>query len=51
MEITSHALWTMIHGMFFGALYLLAWGDFIALQRRPFRPNPDPASRVSCGFT
>jgi len=24
MEITSHALWTMIHGMLFGALYLLA---------------------------
>ena len=34
MEITTRALWTLIHGMGFGALYLLACsgalGSFIA---------------------
>ena len=30
MEITVHSLWTLIHGMGFGALYLLASsGKFI----------------------
>ncbi len=34
MEIASHALWTMIHGMLFGALYLLACsGALVALYR------------------
>jgi hypothetical protein len=34
MEITSHALWTMIHGMLFGALYLLACsGALVELYR------------------
>ena len=34
MEITSHGLWTMIHGMLFGALYLLAGsGALVGLYR------------------
>jgi hypothetical protein len=35
MEITSRSLWTMIHGMGFGALYLLACsGALVELHRR-----------------
>ena len=30
MEITSHSLWTLVHGMGFGALYLLAGSGAIA---------------------
>jgi hypothetical protein len=34
MEITSHALWTSIHGMLFGAIYLLAGsGALMGLYR------------------
>ena len=44
MEITTRSLWTMIHGMGFGALYLLACSgalvDFIAAMcRRSSRPS------------
>lgn len=35
MEISSHALWALIHGMGFGGLYLLACsGAIVALWRR-----------------
>src|SRR5579863_192599 len=35
MEITTRGLWTMIHGMGFGALYLLACsGAIVELWRR-----------------
>jgi uncharacterized membrane protein len=35
MEISTRSLWTLIHGMGFGALYLLAGsGAFVALYRR-----------------
>lgn len=35
MEITARGLWTMLHGMGFGALYLLACsGAFVELGRR-----------------
>jgi hypothetical protein len=35
MEISSHSLWTLIHGMGFGALYLLACtGALFALHQR-----------------
>jgi hypothetical protein len=35
MEITVHSLWTLIHGMGFGALYLLACsGAIAAIHRR-----------------
>lgn len=45
MEITSRALWTLIHGMGFGALYLLACsGALIELHRFT-------TSSTSSGFT
>ena len=35
MEMTARSLWTMVHGMGFGALYLLACsGAFVELYRR-----------------
>jgi hypothetical protein len=35
VEITTRSLWTLIHGMGFGALYLLAGsGAIVALYRR-----------------
>jgi hypothetical protein len=43
MEITSRALWTLIHGMGFGALYLLAFsGALVELYRltSPSAPSP-----------
>lgn len=43
MEITAHALWTMIHGMGFGALYLLGGsGAMVGLWR-----NGSPVSENS----
>jgi len=37
MEITTHALWTLIHGLGFGALYLLACsGALVELYRFSF---------------
>ena len=50
MEITSHSLWTLIHGMGFGALYLLAGsGALIELQHR-FRPASANAVGVPSRF-
>jgi hypothetical protein len=43
MEITERSLWTLIHGMGFGALYLLAFsGALVELYRRysPAASNP-----------
>ncbi len=43
MEITAHGLWTLIHGMGFGGLYLLACsGAMVELWRRyaPGAPGP-----------
>lgn len=39
MEITSRGLWTMIHGMLFGALYLLACSGAIVEIWRHCRPS------------
>ncbi len=40
MEITERSLWTMIHGMGFGALYLMACsGALVELCRRYLSPN------------
>jgi hypothetical protein len=43
MEITARSLWTMIHGMGFGALYMMACsGALVELHRRygsPLRPS------------
>jgi hypothetical protein len=42
MEITQRSLWTLIHGMGFGALYLLACsGALVELWRR-WSPAPQP---------
>ena len=39
MEITTRSLWTMIHGMGFGALYLMACsGALVELHRRYWSP-------------
>lgn len=46
MEITTRSLWTLIHGMGFGALYLLAGsGALIELQYR-FRPDNANSARA-----
>jgi hypothetical protein len=50
MEITTRSLWTLIHGMGFGALYLLASsGAIVALYRRysteHSRQNPEGGDR------
>jgi uncharacterized membrane protein len=43
MEVTTRALWTLIHGMGFGALYLLACsGALIELYRRYSPKAADP---------
>ncbi len=40
MEITTHSLWTLIHGMGFGALYLLACsGALVELYRFTTAPS------------
>jgi hypothetical protein len=45
MEITNRALWTMLHGMGFGALYLLACsGALLELYRLTSAPTPYPSS-------
>lgn len=45
MEITSRALWTMLHGMGFGALYLLACsGALVELYRLTRSPAPSQPS-------
>ena len=43
MEITKRSLWTLIHGMGFGALYLLACsGALVELYRRYSPEAPEP---------
>jgi uncharacterized membrane protein len=45
MEITTRSLWTLIHGMGFGALYLLACsGAIVALYQRESVAAESPAS-------
>ena len=39
MEITTRSLWTLVHGMGFGALYLLACSGAIVLLY--LRSSPD----------
>lgn len=46
MEISTRALWTLIHGMGFGGLYLLACsGALVELWRRYAPAAPAPVSR------
>jgi hypothetical protein len=45
MEISAYALWTLIHGMGFGALYLLACsGAVVELWRHYGRPGGEPVN-------
>lgn len=46
MEITAHALWTVIHGMLFGGLYLLACsGAVVALYQFTTSSTPSESMR------
>jgi hypothetical membrane protein len=51
MEITSRSLWTLIHGMGFGALYLLACsGALVELYRRFAPPTAAPSPEKTDAF-
>ncbi|MGA8729262.1 MAG: hypothetical protein WB608_10975 [Terracidiphilus sp.] len=51
MEMTTRGLWTMLHGMGFGALYLLACsGALIEIYRRYSPSNPAPITRRDEAF-
>jgi hypothetical protein len=51
MEITSHGLWTLLHGMGFGALYLLACsGAIVEFYRRYSRADLSPISEREEAF-
>jgi nitrate reductase gamma subunit len=51
MEITTRSLWTLVHGMGFGALYLLACSGAIVLLYLRFSNNAQThASPVSDRF-
>ena len=39
MEMTTRGLWTLVHGMGFGALYLLACPFAIVELHRRYRPH------------
>src|ERR1700722_3019372 len=43
MEITVRGLWTMIHGMGFGALYLMACSGALVEIYRRYSARPGPA--------
>jgi len=45
MEITMRGLWTLIHGMGFGALYLLACAGALVELWRMTRPTTEPPAR------
>jgi hypothetical protein len=40
MEVTERGLWTLIHGMGFGALYLLACTGALVEHWRRYRRKP-----------
>ena len=46
MEITARGLWTMIHGMGFGALYLLACSGAIVELWRHYSPSAAAPDRA-----
>jgi len=52
MEITARSLWTLIHGMGFGALYLLACsGALVELYRRYSQKRQIPSLRETITFS
>ena len=46
MELTTRGLWTLIHGMGFGALYLMACSGALAELHRRYRSPLKPAIEV-----
>jgi hypothetical protein len=46
MEISSHSLWTLIHGMGFGALYLLACSGAVFALHQRWQPASPAASPI-----
>jgi hypothetical protein len=51
MELTARGLWTMVHGMGFGALYLLACsGALVGLWRNTMSSRGAPDTAVDDGF-
>jgi uncharacterized membrane protein len=50
MEITSRALWTIVHGMGFGALYLLACSGALLELHRMRRPAAEIDARLVRGY-
>jgi len=50
MEITTRALWTLVHGMGFGALYLLACSGALMELYRVSAPANNLSERVSDRF-
>lgn len=51
MEITARSFFTMMHGMGFGALYLMACsGALVELYRRYCSHNPDPPTARDAAF-
>lgn len=49
MDISSHALWTLIHGMGFGGLYLLACSGAIVELWRRYAPSSQAPAGMSDG--
>lgn len=51
MEITVRSLWTLVHGMCFGALYLMACsGALVELHRRFGARSPAPLTECDVNF-
>ena len=51
MELTARGLWTIIHGMGFGALYLLACsGALVELHRLTFSSTPSESTPAQTRF-
>jgi len=50
MEITTHSLWTLIHGIGFGALYLLACSGALIELRHWLRADSADSVRVHDRF-
>lgn len=50
MEITAHSLWTLIHGMGFGALYLLAGSGALIEFQHWLRQDSESSARVPSRF-
>lgn len=50
MELTARGLWTMIHGMGFGALYLLACSGALVALARSYSSRPEEIAESDASF-